>query len=79
MQVHKVTLTIIDHDEVGADEIRIVLENQRYPNRCIRPHVASIETVEIGEWSDDHPLNSHDTDKAEFQRLFPGIVFDGDE
>lgn len=49
MEVHKVVLTILDTDEIGAEEILAVIENTRYPNRCIAPEVWSIETVDIGE------------------------------
>lgn len=70
MQAHKIEILIIDLDEIGADEIKSVLENTRYPNRCISPEVKSIKTVDIGEWDDDHPLNSFDTADAEYKRLF---------
>lgn len=69
MKVHKVTLLIIDTDDLGADGVREVLENTRYANHCISPDVKAIETVEV-KWSDDHPLNLHATCEAEYQRLF---------
>lgn len=74
MKAHKVTLFIIDHDELGADEIKHVLENHKYPNHCMSPDVKSVETVDIGTWSDEHPLNIHDTASAEYQRLFGASV-----
>jgi hypothetical protein len=70
MQIHKIVLTIIDLDEIGAESCREVLENTKYPNRCISPDVLSIETREIGEWHDDHPLNHEETADAEIARLF---------
>lgn len=70
MQVHKIEIMVIDFDKVGAKEIKEVIENTRYPNRCINPHVKSIQTVDIGEWDDDHPLNYRATADAEYQRLF---------
>jgi hypothetical protein len=73
MQVHKVVLTIIDFDEIGADEIESVIENAHYPNRCISPDVFSIESAEIGEWDDDGPLNHSDTSDAEWKRIFPSL------
>ena len=66
-------LTLVDNDEIGAAEIRRVLEDTRYPNYCISPHVFRIETVEIGEWDDDHPLNRGKTALAEWHRLFPSL------
>ena len=70
MKVYKVTLVVIDLDDVGGDEIQSVLENTRYPNRCIAPKVLGVEERDIGEWSDDHPLNLPSTMQAELERLF---------
>lgn len=69
MKSYKVTLLINDHDEVG-DEIKNIIEDQKYPNYCIAPYVMDIQSVDIGEWSDDHPLNKHSTMKEEFNKLF---------
>jgi hypothetical protein len=73
MHAHVVTLTIIDLDELGAEEIKSVIENAHYPNHCISPDVVSIETVDVGEWSDEHPLNNSETSGAEWKRLFPSL------
>ena len=70
MEIHKVTIMVADHDELGADGVRSALENSRYPNRCINPQVTSVETVEI-EWSDGHALNKFAGWEDEFARLFP--------
>lgn len=56
VKVHRVTLLVVDHDNIGEAELRVVIENQRYPNRCIAPSVLQVETREV-EWSDEHPLN----------------------
>lgn len=71
MKAYKVTLLIVDHDEVGKDGIVENIENVRYPNRCISPNVMEIEEADIGEWSDDHLLNNGTTQEIEFERLFP--------
>jgi hypothetical protein len=71
MQVHKLTVIVIDHDELGPDGVKEALENGRFANRCISPDVMSVESVDIGEWSDDNPLNRRDTHEAEVKRLFP--------
>ena len=73
MKAHVVTLTIIDFDDIGADEIKVVIENVHYPNRCISPNVVNIETADIGEWHDDHILNYERTATAEWKRLFPSL------
>jgi hypothetical protein len=70
MKAYKVELLIVDFDELGPDDVRETIENQRYPNDCISPNVKSIEVRDIGEWHDDHPLNDSRTADAEYQRLF---------
>lgn len=70
MKIYKVTLSILDFDELGEDEIQSTIENIKYPNWCISPKVMSCEGKEIGEWSDDHVLNISATHKEEFNRLF---------
>lgn len=70
MQVHKITLYVVDFDRVGGTGAAEAIETARYPNRCISPNVLSIETREIGEWSDDHPLNRGELATDEIRRLF---------
>lgn len=62
MRAYIVTMTIIDIDDIGPEEAQIVVENTRYPNRCINPDVREIRTFDVGEWGDDHPLNKRGTD-----------------
>jgi hypothetical protein len=69
IEVHRVVLYVVDHDQLGSSEVIDVLENARYPNRCMSPDVASIETVSV-EWSDDHPLNRSDTKDEALAKLF---------
>ena len=70
MKAYKMTVLIIDHDGMGAEDIKATLENQRFLNHCISPNVKAVEEVDIGEWTDNHPLNRFDTADAEFERLF---------
>ena len=70
MEVHKVTLYIIDHDEIGKEGVKEILEITRYPNRCILPTVLSIESRDIGEWDDNHPLNMIDIADEYCRKLF---------
>lgn len=60
MKAYKVTVLIVDHDQLGPEEITAVIENARYPNRCIMPDVKKIESCDIGPWEDEHPLNMRD-------------------
>lgn len=70
MKAYKIELLIIDHDKIGADDIINVLENTRYPSRCISPKVKNIIEKDIGEWYDDHPFNFRDSEDKEYKRLF---------
>jgi len=70
VKIHQVVLTFIDFDQIGADGAKDTIENANYPNDCMYPHVRSVETRDIGEWADDHPLNNTVTAEAEMKRLF---------
>jgi hypothetical protein len=67
-KVHKVTLMIVDTDNVG-DELTDLIENARYPNDCISAQVVEIDTREV-VWADEHPLNVAHTWRAAFATLF---------
>lgn len=67
MKVYKVTLLVIDLEDIGENFIREELGNCRY----IYPSIQDVQSVDIGPWRDDHPLNQRDTCDAEFKRLFP--------
>lgn len=69
-KVYKATVMIIDHDHIGEKEIASVLENTRYPNRCINPTVMPFMQIREVDWSDDHPLNFTDRQHEEFAKLF---------
>lgn len=75
MKVHKITLYVVDHEGLGGSEVASTITNTRYPNDCIGPNVLSVETADIGAWSDEHPLNQRDKAKAEIDRLFSGDDF----
>lgn len=68
--VHLITLLVIDHDKLGQQEAKHVLENARYPNHCMHPAVLNVRTVET-EWTDEHPLNRSTTRADELMRMFP--------
>ncbi len=70
MKVYRLVLMVVDHDQIGPDEMRSILENQKYPNHCMYPTVTEIDYRDIGAWSDDHPLNRHATSDATFRELF---------
>jgi hypothetical protein len=68
-KVHLLRLVVVDHDDLGADGVRSVLENARYPNDCIGPSVVECKTVEV-HWRDDHPLNKRETFAKAVEALF---------
>lgn len=70
MRVYKIELMVIDFDDVAADDVKSIIENSHYPNRCISPKVVDIQATDCGEWSDDHKLNSRNTWLEEYDRLF---------
>lgn len=70
MEVHRIVLTVIDFDGLGAQRCADAIANARFPNHCISPSILGVETRNIGEWRDDHPLNRLGTAGAEITRLF---------
>ena len=70
MIAYILTIIVTDHDDLGADEIKQTIEDQRYPNHCIDPQVTGTEAVEIGEWHDDHPPNRTQDPAARHSRLY---------
>jgi hypothetical protein len=62
----KLVLMVIDMDNLGEDAIVEQIEQCKY----IYPEVKSVEIRDIGEWSDDHPLNKRHKSDSEFERLF---------
>lgn len=70
MNAFKIELVIVNLDGVSKDDIVSILENTTYPNRCITPTVTRVTEKDIGEWSDDHPLNKNSSFDSEIARLF---------
>lgn len=70
MKAYKLEMLIVDHDDLGASGVREAIENQRFANDAISPHVMAIAERDIGEWDDSHPLNHYSKMQAEYQRLF---------
>lgn len=70
MKAYKIELLVVDHDGLGAAGIAQEIENARYANRCISPQVMSTQEADIGEWTDEHPLNNTFRARIEYARLF---------
>jgi hypothetical protein len=71
VKVHLLQVLVIDHDELGADEVVRTIQNTRYPNHCISPSVVGKPRTTEVSWTDDHPLNHHNTWQQEVAKLFP--------
>lgn len=69
VSVHKITLLVVDFDELGNKGVTDVIETTRYPNRSVHPRVVAVETRTV-DWNDDHPLNKHSAQDAAFEELF---------
>lgn len=65
-KVYKVVLSIVDHEDMSEESVIHLLENVRY----LYPNVISLESREVEDWDDDHPLNKKDTHTQELERLF---------
>jgi hypothetical protein len=70
MKVYKLEIMVIDTDNCGAEEIKDMIENARYPNHAINPKVMQNDSVDIGEWHDNHPLNYRSSQQDTFKALF---------
>jgi len=70
MNAYRVEILVIDFDQCGPEEIKSVITNARYPNRCISPQVMGIDERDIGEWDDDHPMNKRDTAAQHYRKIF---------
>lgn len=54
MKAYKIEILVIDHDANGIDDTLEYLKRSPYVN----PSIISHSQAEIGEWTDDHPLNN---------------------
>ena len=70
MKAYKIEILIIDFDGLGETRIKEELNNANFPNDCITIKVKSITEKDIGDWSDDHPLNKFSTKDVEYKRIF---------
>ena len=73
MRAYKITLLFLDFDEVGPQEAKALIENARLPNHIHPGMVMETQEADIGEWSDDHPLNKRATMASAFAELFPSV------
>lgn len=65
MKAYKITVLVLDFENLGMKDAMLCLSQSRV--EC-QPMYG--EERDIGEWSDDNPLNRHDKAEAEMNRLF---------
>lgn len=70
MKVCKIEIMVLDYQNVGEQYIKEKIEQVVFTGRLFSMQVRNIESRDIGEWSDDNPLNFSDTCDAEFRRIF---------
>lgn len=64
MKAYRIVTYVYDLEERGLDTIIFEVERSRH----IHISTGAIDEIDIGEWDDDHPLNSYNTDvEAYFQ------------
>ena len=66
VKVYKVELQVLDFEGHSQEDLVNALENLKY----YYPTIRSIDSREITNWSDDHPLNTTSTSEEEFRKLF---------
>lgn len=69
MKAYKLEVLVIDHEGYGPTAIAAEVENCRH----LTLSVINSQAAEIGEWTDEHPLNYGDKQRAECERLFPQV------
>ena len=65
-KAYKIELLVVDFENFPEDEIIYLLENVRH----LYPSVMSIQSKEINDWDDDHPLNNRNTAKQAYKEMF---------
>ena len=65
MKAYKVEVLVLDFDGYGDDSIVVELEDNNFSTRVMK-----IESADIGDWSDEHPLNYQKTSLQKYEELF---------
>ena len=66
MKAFKVEILVLDFEHMPEGDIVYFIESIKH----LYPKVTSIQSKEIGEWDDDHPLNRKDTAKQTYDDLW---------
>jgi len=66
MKAYKIEMIVVDHDGYGRETLITNLTQMRYYN----PDILRVHEADIGEWTDDHPLNLNTTLSCEKRVYF---------
>jgi hypothetical protein len=75
MKAYKVEVLVLDFENYGKEQIDLMLGDVRGLSCSVR----GIEEADIGEWTDEHPLNHRSTSDQEFKRLFPVLQLEAQQ
>lgn len=67
MKAHLIQVLVIDHEDHGIEDAMINLQQG-----CEYSSIIETKTADIGDWDDDHPLNSFDTKLEGIKKYFNG-------
>ena len=66
MKAYRVEMIVVDFENHGEAVLRQNIDQMRY----YAPDIIAVEEADIGEWSDDHPLNCKSTLRYEKRAYF---------
>jgi hypothetical protein len=66
--VYVILVSVIDHEGRGVVEVERMIETSR-----LSPKVAWLQNQAV-DWSDDHPLNRHETAGETLAKMFPSVT-----
>lgn len=69
-KLFKITTYVVDSNDEFATDDRLEDCLVYCTQNDLRLRHTGIESTDIGEWDDDHPLNYYNCPKAEFEKYF---------
>lgn len=66
MKAYKLEVLVLDFEESGDDEVIGLIENNKY----LTVDIITLKSKQVDDWDDDHPLNSTETQKEAFEKMF---------